>query len=392
MVNFVQNVFPSDKRRDDLFADSPTAGPVPQSVAAAATDGLGFSEQKESEQVVSGTIVRVHGDLSTSAVGSVQRDTGIDKSMLDPAGPHATTIVTAEVLNAEQPPVERPPRLQPAKYHPACVAAAQQEVSLAMSKLYFEHSRVFDLVSRLPNEEGTCKVQLLRSIGRWSIGTKLECSILNCYMETIKNSHSFVYIENQFFIGSTAGDGAQNGIPQAIVERILRAYESKRPFRAIVVIPLHPNGDFCDASKAKVVMHYEYTTINRGVNSIFEQLRKRAPGINVNDYIGFFCLRNWGVINKKVVTEQIYVHDKLLIVDDRIVIVGSANINDRSMLGPRDSEVAIRIEDTLHIDSIMANSPHTVGYLPHSLRLKLMRQHVGDETFGENVIIICSPC
>lgn len=85
----------------------------------------------------------------------------------------------------------------------------------------------------------------------------------------------------------------------------------------------------------------------------------------------------------KVVTEQVYVHDKLLIADDRIVIIGSANINDRSMLGPRDSEVAIRIEDTLHIDSVMANSPHTVGYLPHVLRVKLMRQHVADETFGE---------
>jgi phosphatidylserine/phosphatidylglycerophosphate/cardiolipin synthase-like enzyme len=35
------------------------------------------------------------------------------------------------------------------------------------------------------------------------------------------------------------------------------------------------------------------------------------------------------------VTEQIYIHSKLLIVDDRLVICGSANINDRSMLGKR---------------------------------------------------------
>jgi len=36
---------------------------------------------------------------------------------------------------------------------------------------------------------------------------------------------------------------------------------------------------------------------------------------------------------------QIYVHSKLMIVDDRITLIGSANINDRSLLGSRDSEV-----------------------------------------------------
>lgn len=44
------------------------------------------------------------------------------------------------------------------------------------------------------------------------------------------------------------------------------------------------------------------------------------------------------------VTELIYVHSKLLIVDDHLVICGSANINDRSMLGKRDSEIAVIVE------------------------------------------------
>ena len=34
-----------------------------------------------------------------------------------------------------------------------------------------------------------------------------------------------------------------------------------------------------------------------------------------------------------------------MIVDDRILIIGSANINDRSLLGHRDSEICIKIED-----------------------------------------------
>ncbi len=40
-------------------------------------------------------------------------------------------------------------------------------------------------------------------------------------------------------------------------------------------------------------------------------------------------------------TEIVYVHSKLMIVDDEFVIIGSANINDRSMRGKRDSEIAV---------------------------------------------------
>lgn len=34
-----------------------------------------------------------------------------------------------------------------------------------------------------------------------------------------------------------------------------------------------------------------------------------------------------------------------MIVDDRFMIIGSANINDRSLLGSRDSQLAMIIED-----------------------------------------------
>jgi phospholipase D1/2 len=44
-----------------------------------------------------------------------------------------------------------------------------------------------------------------------------------------------------------------------------------------------------------------------------------------------------------------------MIIDDEIAIIGSANINDRSMNGNRDSELAILVEDGNKISSIMNN-------------------------------------
>ena len=37
----------------------------------------------------------------------------------------------------------------------------------------------------------------------------------------------------------------------------------------------------------------------------------------------------------------IYVHSKMMIVDDKYIIIGSANINQRSMAGTRDTEIAM---------------------------------------------------
>ena len=62
-----------------------------------------------------------------------------------------------------------------------------------------------------------------------------------------------------------------------------------------------------------------------------------------SNYISICSLRNHGELLGTLVTELIYIHSKLLIVDDRLVICGSANINDRSFLGNRDSEVKTNV-------------------------------------------------
>jgi phospholipase D1/2 len=62
------------------------------------------------------------------------------------------------------------------------------------------------------------------------------------------------------------------------------------------------------------------------------------------NYISFFSLRNHAIMNGIPKTELIYIHAKIMLVDDQTILIGSANLNDRSLLGNRDSEVAVVIK------------------------------------------------
>lgn len=45
-------------------------------------------------------------------------------------------------------------------------------------------------------------------------------------------------------------------------------------------------------------------------------------------YIKIFGLRNYALMSQKPVSEIVYVHSKIMVVDDNKMIIGSANIND----------------------------------------------------------------
>ena len=232
---------------------------------------------------------------------------------------------------------------------------------------------------------GTCQIQILRSCTSWSIGTpnKTECSIMNAYVYLITNSEHFVYIENQFFITSCVVEGTQinNKIGDALVERIELAHQRGDKWRACLIIPLMPGFqnqvDSQDGTSVRLIMQCQYRSICRGESSIFGRLR--AQGIDPTQYIEFYALRQWGKIGprKCLTTEQLYIHAKCMVVDDRSVIIGSANINERSMLGSRDSEVAAIVTDQEMIPSLMGGKPYDVGTFPHTLRMRLMREHLG---------------
>lgn len=73
------------------------------------------------------------------------------------------------------------------------------------------------------------------------------------------------------------------------------------------------------------------------------------------------------------VTEIIYVHSKLMIIDDLMAICGSANINDRSLVGHRDSEVGMIITDSECEDGRMNGEEVEVGKFCASWRKELFK-------------------
>lgn len=240
---------------------------------------------------------------------------------------------------------------------------------------------------------GTCEVQILRSSTDWSLGiTETEHSIMNAYCKMIEESDHFVYIENQFFITSSETMNVKivNKIGDAIVERAIRAHQNNEGWRCVIVIPLMPGFqntvDEPEGTSVRLIMQCQFRSICRGEASIFGRLR--SQGIEPEDFVQFYSLRSWGKIgpNKVLVTEQLYIHAKVIIVDDRIALIGSANINERSMLGSRDSEVAAVVRDTDMIWSTMDGEPYLVGRFAHTLRMRLMREHLGldvDEVMEE---------
>lgn len=77
------------------------------------------------------------------------------------------------------------------------------------------------------------------------------------------------------------------------------------------------------------------------------------------------------------ITELCYIHSKLMIVDDRRVIIGSANFNDRSQKGDGDSEIALVVEDSDMIQSKMDGKPYQAARFAATFRRALFKEHLG---------------
>jgi len=246
--------------------------------------------------------------------------------------------------------------------------------------------------------------QCLRSAGRWSTGLKTERSIYNCMMRLISNARRFVYIENQYFCLGFRETGEEeleedeedplppspstedvpsntkakrlikNGVGTALFRRISEAIEKGENFKVVVVYP-HLSWEHNPVQSTILQLQ------NESIRTLLSKLKEAHP--QVEDWGQYICLNNlraWGRMGQgDIKMEEIYVHDKLLIVDDRTTLIGSANINDRSLLGSRDSEVALLFHDVDTKEASWAGESVKIGNFSSALRCRLWREHLGED-------------
>jgi phospholipase D1/2 len=177
------------------------------------------------------------------------------------------------------------------------------------------------------------------------------------------------------------------------------------PFHVYLMMPLHSEG-LLNSPMMMGVMHQTMQTITFGTHSLINLIKRALlekeyllRGETIDDldsddlsarlwkmsesrwskYLTLLYGRNFDRIPQgPLVTEQIYVHSKCMIVDDNVVIVGSANINDRSLMGDRDSEIAAMIVDPKCTQATLCgNKPAMVRQFARDLRQSLWKKHLG---------------
>ncbi|XP_042214753.1 phospholipase D1-like isoform X2 [Homarus americanus] len=228
------------------------------------------------------------------------------------------------------------------------------------------------------------KCQVVRSVGKWSAGLdEDESSIFSAYVHLISNAKHYIYIENQFFI-TCSNDNAHmevmNCIGHEIVNRIVQAHEKGEVFRVYIMLPLLPAFEGMIGKSSGIAMQYivywNYVSICRGKSSVIHCLEERGV-TEWQRYVSFCSLRTHENLGDRPVSELVYIHSKLMIVDDRYVIAGSANINDRSLNGNRDSEVCLVIKDQEFEDGVMNGNHYDAGMFAGSMRKYLFSEHLG---------------
>ena len=177
------------------------------------------------------------------------------------------------------------------------------------------------------------------------------------------------------------------------------------PFHVYITLPVHSEGRLNEPSTMTQV-HNTMQTLVYGSHSLVNRIRRAIRARQLVDgkdagyrrvfeagdteytkvpidwcwaYLTLLNLRNWAVIGGHPVTEQIYVHTKMMVVDDRFAIVGSANVNDRSQLGNRDSELAVMVMDTdfSYEDIGCIDGPTVVRKFARELRMKVWEKIFG---------------
>jgi phospholipase D1/2 len=165
----------------------------------------------------------------------------------------------------------------------------------------------------------TCRAVHTQSGRPWApwspVSRPLRTDIAWTIRDTIFSAHRFIYIENQYLRS------------HRVVGWLLEQAQTYRDLEIIILLPLLPEGMFTEQPNraTKQGHHLQATGLRRLTDALgarvglFTLLRN---GPAPSDKPDVACLYG---------SDLIYVHAKVLIADDREALIGSANLNERSL-------------------------------------------------------------
>ncbi|WZZ10027.1 hypothetical protein YC2023_095948 [Brassica napus] len=221
----------------------------------------------------------------------------------------------------------------------------------------------------------------------------VDKSIQTAYIQIIRSAQHFIFIENQYFLGSSYAwpdyndAGADNLIPMELALKITSKIRAKERFAVYVVIPMWPEGD-PKSGPMQEILYWQSQTMQMMYDVIARELKSHQSNAHPLDYLNFYCLGkreqlpdDMPATNVSGVTDSykfqrfmIYVHAKGMIVDDEYVLMGSANINQRSMAGTKDTEIAMGAYQPHHTWANKGKHPRGQVY---GYRMSLWAEHLG---------------
>lgn len=169
-----------------------------------------------------------------------------------------------------------------------------------------------------------CKTILTLPSWYWS-----NTEILNQYIELINSAKSSIYIENQYI--------RESGISKVLLDAVLRG------INLTIIIPTLPEEIVNDGKKPqlhnKLSVYIQYrmlkTLTTQRIETLTEPYKKYSKFQDKqNNRLKIFSP------SKK---NKPYIHAKIMVVDEEYTIIGSANLNGKSLVGSSDSELGVFI-------------------------------------------------
>jgi phosphatidylserine/phosphatidylglycerophosphate/cardiolipin synthase-like enzyme len=204
-----------------------------------------------------------------------------------------------------------------------------------------------------PVTSGSHSIQLLHTYGiarplkgyqHYSWGPNGEFTIWASYLNAIKKAQTYIYIEDQYFFpfGYPPCFEREATLAQKtdLVYQLGKSIE--KGVKVAVLVPENPEDALRKFQKYQRDLGVSYLT----------RIAASLPAPHSGDFTIAYLHNN---------TSQIYVHSKLMIIDDEFVLVGSANFERRSMT--HDGEMHVGILDA-------------EGAFARNLRKELWQEHL----------------